>query len=138
MLCDTGPLVAIIDRDDADHQRCVTAMRSLPAISLITTWPCLTEAMHLLYSSAGLRAQNELWNLLAKKLIRVHQLNDEDRSTMQSLMNQYGDMPLDMADASLVVAAEATKDWTLFSLDSKLRAIRVAQNRWLEVYPPGA
>jgi uncharacterized protein len=135
MLCDTGPLVAIIDQGEEDHERCVAAMNALPPTPLTTTWPCLTEAMHLLYDAGGLRAQNNLWRLLSQKLIRLELLTENDWAGIQSLMNRYSDMPLDMADASLVVAAEKANDWKLFSLDSKLRAIRVSGNGWLDVYP---
>ena len=135
MLCDTGPLVAIIDQGDHHHERCVAAMTALPPTSLTTTWPCLTEAMHLLYDAGGLRAQNDLWKLLSEKLIRLELLTESDWAGIQSLMNRYGDMPLDMADASLVAAAEKANDWKLFSLDSKLRAIRISGNGWLDVYP---
>lgn len=48
ILCDTGPLVALIDRDDLYHTQSVAALNTLPASPLLTTWPCLVEAMYLL------------------------------------------------------------------------------------------
>ena len=53
MLCDTGPLVAIVDRRDVHHKACLSALESIPQGSLITTWPCLTEAMHLAWRAGG-------------------------------------------------------------------------------------
>jgi uncharacterized protein len=53
ILCDTGPLVALIDQDDAFHARCVAALSALPAEPLLTTWPCLVEAMYLLWRAGG-------------------------------------------------------------------------------------
>jgi hypothetical protein len=52
ILCDTGPLVALIDQDDSFHTSCVAAL--LPAEPLLTTWPCLVEAMYLLWRAGGL------------------------------------------------------------------------------------
>ena len=46
-LTDTGPLVALVNRNDPNHAACVTATRRLPSGPLITTWPCFTEAMYL-------------------------------------------------------------------------------------------
>lgn len=59
--CDTGPLVALIDRDDPHHPRCVAALDRLPPDVLVTSWPCLTEAMYLLGRASGLPAQEALW-----------------------------------------------------------------------------
>lgn len=76
MLCDTGPLVALIDRNDPNHSVCAKALALLPPVPLITTWLCVTEAMHLLYRSGGLVAQNALWRLCE----RLHRnLRDERR-----------------------------------------------------------
>ena len=68
-LCDTGPLVALVDRDDPHHARCVAARQTLPAPPLLTTWPCLTAAMSLLWRAGGLPAQDALWGSLADGLV---------------------------------------------------------------------
>ena len=47
ILVDTGPLVALFDRKDAEHHRCVRTLKSLRE-PLITTIPVLTEAFHML------------------------------------------------------------------------------------------
>src|SRR5690606_30420248 len=54
---------------------------------------------------------------------------------MRELMNQYSDMPLDCADASLISAAEVREDRKLFSLDGPLRAVRLDGSRILEFVP---
>ncbi len=48
-LTDTGPLVALINRRDPNHARCLAVTRLLPNESLVTSWPCFTEAMYLLH-----------------------------------------------------------------------------------------
>jgi hypothetical protein len=50
-------------------------------------------------------------------------------------MNQYADMPLDMADASLVSAAERISSRQLFSIDSSLRAVRLESGEFFEIVP---
>ncbi len=54
-LCDTGPLVALVDQDDSAHARCVAALGTLPASPLLISWPCLVEAMYLLWRAGGSR-----------------------------------------------------------------------------------
>lgn len=71
-LCDTGPLVALVDRDDQHHSRCVEALTVLPPRPLIVTWPCLTEVMYLLWRAGGTPAQEELWGYLVAGLMGLH------------------------------------------------------------------
>jgi predicted nucleic acid-binding protein len=135
MLCDTGPLVALIDRMDPYHARCVKALDSLPVAAFVTTWPCLTEAMYLLRRAGGSDAQDELWGYLADGFVLLDLPGPDDWRRVQELVSQYKDLPLDIADASLVVTAERLRDWRLFSLDQRLRAIHLDSQRWLEVVP---
>jgi hypothetical protein len=91
--------------------------------------------MHLLYRSGGFPAQNKLWSLLSDGVLRIHMPHEDEWQRIQELMIQYADMPLDMADASLVSAAEQTKDRRLFSIDNPLRAVRVGGATFFEFLP---
>ena len=50
-------------------------------------------------------------------------------------MSQYADTPMDLADASLMVAAEALGATRIFSLDSDFYIYRTAAGGVLEVPP---
>ncbi len=52
-LTDTGPLVALVNANDPSHAQAHAALRRLPKRPLLTTWPCLTEAMYLLHQAGG-------------------------------------------------------------------------------------
>jgi hypothetical protein len=106
MLCDTGPLLALIDADDQAHGACVAALRSLPPHPLVVTWPCLTEAMYLLWREGGPVAQEALWSYLDDGLVVLHTPERDEWVRMRELMQEYRDTPMDLADASVVVAAE--------------------------------
>lgn len=41
-LTDAGPLVALLDADEPDHQRCREAL-DLLSLPLLTTWPAFTR-----------------------------------------------------------------------------------------------
>ncbi len=57
ILTDTGPLVALLNRNDPNHVVCAEAAKALPPEPLITTWPCFTEAMYLLHRAGGYAGQ---------------------------------------------------------------------------------
>ncbi len=135
ILCDTGPLVALIDRDDQHHARGVAALATLSGSTLVTTWPCLTEAMYLLGRAGGLPAQDELWGYLADGLVTLHGPDVREWERMRALMQQYGDTPMDLADASLVAAAERLGKRRIFSLDNHFHVYRISGRHAFEVVP---
>ncbi|HWF60577.1 MAG TPA: PIN domain-containing protein [Nitrospira sp.] len=116
VLVDTGPLIALIHADDQHHGRCVAAFQELTE-PLGTVWPVLTEAMYLLNFSW--KAQDALWEMLDRGVIRVLPLADEDVSRMRVLMKKYKDLPMDLADAALVAVAEREKIRRIFTLDRR-------------------
>ena len=134
-LCDTGPLVALIDRDDPAHACCVPALSTLPSRPLLTSWPCLVEAMYLLWRAGGLPAQEELWGYLADGLVVVHRPEVREWERMRTLMRQYRDSPMDLADASLVVAAEKLNLRRIFTLDDHFHAYRINGTHPFAVVP---
>lgn len=52
ILLDTGPLVAMLRRDDRHHRRCVEAIEPFRGL-LLSPEAVLVEAMHLLAQSPG-------------------------------------------------------------------------------------
>lgn len=135
ILCDTGPLVALIDADDQHHQRCAEALVLLPDDALITTWPCFTEAMYLLWRAGGLAAQDELWGFLVDGLITLHIAELPECQRMRALMRQYEDTSMDLADASLVAAAEHLGLSQIFTLDGHFRVYRLNGTDTFDVVP---
>jgi predicted nucleic acid-binding protein len=105
ILTDTGPVVAILDADDAHHGACANLLPTLQR-PLVTTTPCFVEAMYLVYRAAGYSGQQMLWNLRRLNVLTVRSLSDVELDRAEVLMEQYRDSPMDFADASLVVAAE--------------------------------
>lgn len=133
-LCDTGPLVALINRKDHGHTRCVVAAPDILG-PLFTTWPCFTEAMFLLGKYSGYLDQEKLWSVLDKGALILHATSEEERVRMRILMRKYRDAPMDLADASLVAAAEALNVSKIFTLDKHFHAYRIHDKKPFEVVP---
>src|SRR4051794_31697354 len=131
-LVDTGPLVALIDRSQAAHEQCVNALPSLSP-PLVTTWPCLTEAMYFLGKSW--RKQAPLWNLVENDRLEIHASTTAETRRMRVLMEKYQDAPMDLADASLVATAKTRELRRVFTLDSHFRIYRANDKESLDVVP---
>ena len=133
VLTDAGPLTALVDRNDPNHPRVLAGIALLPEVPLLTTWPCLTEAMYLLGQAAGVRGQDALWSYVEDDLVQLHDLSAAERRRMRLLMAQYADTPMDMADASLVAVAETRDLSRVLTVDSDFYVYRLADGSALEV-----
>ncbi len=133
ILTDAGPLTALADRNDPNHERIVAEMANLPAVPLLTTWPCLTEAMYLAGEAAGHSGQDVLWGYVEDDLVQVHDLSSDERRRMRILMAQYADTPMDLADASLVAAAETRELQRVLTVDSDFYIYRLADGSALDL-----
>ncbi len=134
-LTDTGPIVALINRNDPNHARCLETVKTLPSGTLITTWPCFTEAMYLLYRAAGYAGQAGLWRWRSAGRLALLDLTTQETDRVDALMAKYQDRPMDLADASLVVAAERLDAKRLFTLDSDFHIYRLFDGSALELVP---
>lgn len=133
-LTDAGPLIAIIDADEADHDTCVLALQTL-TLPLITTWPVFTEAMYLLGRAGGAAGQQALWKLLLSRRLDLAELSHAVIERSAALMEKYADLPMDLADATLVAVAEDRGKRRIFSLDSDFRIYRIHGRKRFEIVP---
>lgn len=116
ILVDTGPFVALFDPKDASHRRCREVLRSLRQ-PLVTTVPVLTEAFHMLApDSIG---ADRLRDFIVRGGATVWFFDDATLLRAFELMEQYADHPMDLADASLIVAAEAWATTKVFTIDRR-------------------
>ncbi len=132
-LTDAGPLIALLDEDDAHHADCLAAAERLPYAPLLTTWPCFTEAMYLLGEVGGYWYQARLWDLPATDRLVFHDLMPPDAAHMARLMETYRNVPMDLADASLIVTAERRALRRVFTIDTDFHVYRLADGSALEI-----
>ena len=114
ILVDTGPFVALFDPQDAEHTRCKDIL-SVTREAFFTTVPVLTEAFHLLTpNSIG---ADRLRDFILDGGVSLWFLDQVSTARAFELMEQYGDHPMDLADASIIVAAESLRTTRVFTLD---------------------
>lgn len=133
-MTDTGPLVALIDAGEPDHERCRAALANISS-PLVTTWPVLTEAMYLLADAGGWPAQSALWQMVERGALQVLDLEKPEFDRCRALMEKYRDAPMDLADASLVAIAEARELKRVFTLDSDFSVYRIWGRERFELLP---
>ena len=131
---DTGPLLALIDRNEPLHALCTALLKTLP-LPLLTTWPCMAEALHIAHREGGWHLQNRLWSLRTRGILRVHIGSDDETEQTQTLMAQYNNVPMDLADASLMAMLNALSLRRVFTLDSDFRVYRLAGGAAPEALP---
>jgi uncharacterized protein len=132
-LTDAGPLVALIDADEQDHDACRRTLADL-SLPLVTSWPAFTEAMYLL-GRAGLPGQAALWRLALSERLEVVDLSEAALARSAVLMAKYADLPMDLADATLVALAEELGETVIFALDIDFSVYRLHGRRVFRTVP---
>lgn len=133
ILTDTGPLVALNDPNDSYHTESAEISRTLGPDIMVTTWQCFTEAMHFLGRAGGHRLQDGLWGMRRAGRLIIHATTESEADRMDALMRQYRDIPMDIADVSLVAAAESRSLDRVFTVDRDFFYYRLKDGSILDV-----
>lgn len=118
ILTDAGPLVAITDSGEQDHEACVECLSGFSP-PMLTTWPVLTEAIYLLGEAGGWRAQRAILERIDAGDLEIGEQDARAVRRMTALMAKYEELPMDLADASLVCLAEERGLRDIFTLDRR-------------------
>ena len=116
-LLDTGPIVAYLNPLDPDHHHSKEALDEFGG-QLVTTSAVITEAMYFLVRHAnGPTLLVEFLATSGTKMVECCQAEDLYRAVQ--LMTKYDDTPMDFADATLVLLADALGQYDICTLDRR-------------------
>lgn len=116
-LVDTGPFVAYLSRNDPAH-RAVAACLDAFTGRLATTSAVVTEVMYFVSGARG--GPGAFAELLVASGIRITGPTEpQDVASAADLMNKYADTPMDYADATLVLLADALGVPDVLTLDRR-------------------
>ncbi|MGD0570955.1 MAG: PIN domain-containing protein [Candidatus Sulfotelmatobacter sp.] len=133
ILVDTGPLVAILSRDDSYHGACVSALRGMPG-PLLSCWPVITEAAWLLRRFP--RAVKQLLGSVDRGFLELLPLAGAEAKAIASLMKRYENIRPQLADAALVYLAGRERIESIFTLDRRDFSIyRTGRKRSFRILP---
>jgi predicted nucleic acid-binding protein len=133
-LVDAGPLIALIDAGEPDHELCVSTLGSIQ-LPLVTTWPAFTEAMYLVGRAGGWTGQRSLWRLVLNDDLEIADQPVTSAKRIAKLMESYADRPMDLADATLVALAEERNSRRIFTLDEDFEIYRIHGRARFELLP---
>jgi predicted nucleic acid-binding protein len=133
VIVDAGPLVAILNRLDSQHEVCHRQGLEL-AGPLLTTWPVIAEAAWLLRKTPG--GISALLTMVRDGLVECSPLSPDAAAWIDAFLQKYADQKPQLADASLMYVAEVERIETIFTLDRRdFLVYRLSGKRRLELLP---
>lgn len=133
IILDTGPLVAFLDKREACHSWVVRMFKDLHPPFLICE-PILTEVCFLLqHQSEGIE-HVQRWLDIGYLQIAFQIKGQSER--IFTLLQKYRDLPMSVADASLVMMIENGIGDRVLTLDSHFRIYRHSGRRIVPLLMP--
>jgi predicted nucleic acid-binding protein len=119
IMADTGFWVALFSPNDQHHELAQHTLKQLNE-RLITTYPVLTETCHLLLKRSGQQAVIGFMNSYAQGAFLLYHLDqDYHPKHIITAMKKYADLPMDLADASLVILADHLGHGRILTTDAR-------------------
>ncbi len=119
ILADSGFWIALGSRRDRHHAAALAALQRWSGEGFVSTWPVLTEVTHILLARVGQQQALEFMDAIAQGACQIPTPPDDALVRASSLMRRYRDLPMDLADASLVILAEQLGEGRILSTDRR-------------------
>jgi len=119
VLADSGFWIALGNRRDRHHAAARAAAERWADEGFVSTWPVLTEVTHVLTGRIGIWQALDFMDAIAQGACDVPPPPDNALAHTAALMRRYRDLPMDLADASLVILAEQLNEGRILSTDQR-------------------
>ena len=129
VLIDTGPLIALFDRDDKYHTSIVEFIKNTN-YRFISTTAVLTETMYMLDFNTAVQLNFLEW--IMKEGVIIHEIKQSNIKRIIDLTKKYSDRPMDFADSTLVIAAEERGIRQIISIDTDFDIYRLYNKMKIE------
>ena len=131
-IIDTGPWVALIDKNESMHDTCVGWFKNYSG-QLFSSEAVLTEVLYLLNFS--IKAQSAAIDFVLKSVVELIPSDSGSLKKARSLMQKYSDLPMDYADATIICLAMDIGIHNIVTLDYKEFSIYRIKNKPLVIFP---
>ena len=129
ILVDAGPLIALFDKGDKFHDPIVRFLKIRKEI-LITTWPVLTEVCHML--DFNVAAQLNFLEWIRRDGLEIRDIDISSLPGIIEMTRRYRDLPMDLADATLIIVAEKTGIRNIITIDNDFDIYRTAKKEIIQ------
>lgn len=121
-IADSGPLIALFEPAERNHARVRSFIENYEG-ALLTTWPVLTEVGHMLGHSVDRQVAFLEW--VERGGVEVTTPGAGAVSLIRQLSEKYRDLPMDIADGSLIVLALESGVRDILTLDRDFDVYRL-------------
>ena len=128
VLIDSGPLIALFDKNDKYHKNVIHFLKSFDG-TLVTTWAVMTEVSHMLDFNLNVQLDFLKWVELGG--LNIYDISQKDLATIIEMMQQYTNVPMDLADATLMYMAHIENIKEIVSIDSDFDIYRTIKSGFL-------
>ncbi len=128
-LIDAGPIIALFNKNDKYHKKIKKFLEKYDG-KLTSTWPVVTEVSHMLDFNVQTQIDFLTWIQLGG--VNIETIKNEDIGRIIELSMKYSDLPMDLADASLVVLSEKLKIKKIMTIDSDYYLYRTIKKEMIE------
>ena len=128
-LIDAGPIIALFNKNDKYHKKIKNFLKKYNG-KLTSTWPVVTEVSHMLDFNVQTQIDFLTWIQLGG--VDIEAIENEDIGRIIKLSMKYSDLPMDLADASLVVLSEKLKIKEIITIDSDYYVYRTINKEMIE------
>lgn len=128
-LIDAGPIIALFNKNDKYHKKIKNFLKKYDG-KLTSTWPVVTEVSHMLDFNVQTQIDFLTWIQLGG--VNIEAIKNEDIGRIIELSMKYSDLPMDLADASLVVLSEKLKIKKIITIDSDYYVYRTIKKEMIE------
>lgn len=128
-LIDAGPIIALFNKNDKYHEKIKEFLKNYKGI-LLSTWPVVTEVSHMLDFNVQTQIDFLTWINLGG--VVIENISIEDISRIIELSRKYSDVPMDLADSSLVVLSEKKNIKEIITIDSDYYIYRTINKAMIE------
>ncbi|MEA2111702.1 MAG: pilus assembly protein [Campylobacterota bacterium] len=125
-LIDSGPLIALFDKGDRYHQDVLAFMKNFRG-ELITSWSVITEVSHML--DFHLQVQIDFLHWIEAGAVTLYDISQNDIVDIRVMIQKHMDIPMDLADASLMYIANKEDIKKIVSIDSDFDIYRTLKKQ---------
>lgn len=125
-IIDSGPIIALFDKSDKYHHQVLDFLKSFKG-ELITSWAVITEVSHMLDFNLNVQIDFLKWIELGG--IEVFDISQNEIADIRVMMEKYLDIPMDLADATLMYIASKENIKNIVSIDSDFDIYRTLKKQ---------